>query len=80
MEFVWFILIGILAGFLAGIIMKGKGFGLFINLLVGIIGGVLGGWIFSLLGLGPTNIVGQLICATVGAIVLLWILSLLKKK
>ena len=48
MYFIWYIIIGIIAGFVAGKLMRGGGFGLFINLLVGIVGGVLGGWVFSL--------------------------------
>ena len=43
MQFVWYIIIGIVAGFAAGKIMKGGGFGLVLNLLLGIVGGVLGG-------------------------------------
>jgi len=78
--FIWFILIGIVAGFLAGLIMKGKGFGFFINLLVGIVGGIIGGWIFSFLHIASKGIIGELISATVGAIVLLFVLSLFKKK
>ena len=50
MDFIWFILIGALAGFIAGKLMRGGGFGLIINLLLGIIGGILGGWVFSLFG------------------------------
>jgi uncharacterized membrane protein YeaQ/YmgE (transglycosylase-associated protein family) len=80
MSFIWFILIGIVAGFLAGLIMKGRGFGLWINLLVGIVGGVLGGWIFGLLGITYNGIAGNLICATLGAVVLLFLVSLVKKK
>jgi uncharacterized membrane protein YeaQ/YmgE (transglycosylase-associated protein family) len=80
MGIIWSIVIGCCAGFLAGQIMKGKGFGLLINLLVGIVGGVLGGWIFDLLGLSSSSIIGNLICATVGAVVFLFILSLFKKK
>ena len=80
MNFLWFILIGICAGFLAGTIMKGRGFGLLINLLVGIVGGVLGGWIFDKLHIGTYGLIGNLVSATVGAIVLLFILSLFKKK
>lgn len=49
MYFIWYIIIGIIAGFVAGKLMRGGGFGLFINLLVGIVGGVLGGWVFSCL-------------------------------
>ena len=51
MGFIWYIIIGIVAGFLAGKIMRGGGFGLVINLLLGILGGVLGGWVFALFGL-----------------------------
>ena len=47
MYFIWYIIIGIIGGFVAGKLMRGGGFGLFINLLVGIVGGVLGGWVFS---------------------------------
>ena len=59
MNFIWYILIGILAGYFAGKIMRGGGFGLLVNLLLGIIGGVLGGWVFALLGLAATGIIGS---------------------
>ena len=51
MGFLWYIIIGIAAGFLAGKIMRGGGFGVIINLILGIAGGVLGGWVFGLLGI-----------------------------
>lgn len=77
MSFLWFIIIGIVAGYVAGKIMRCGGFGLIVNLVVGIIGGVLGGWLFSLLGIYSTGgIIGSLVVATIGAIVLLWIVSL----
>lgn len=77
MSFLWFIIIGIVAGYVASKIMRGGGFGLIVNLVVGIIGGVLGGWLFSLLGIYSTGgIIGSLVVATIGAIVLLWIVSL----
>ena len=56
MSFLWFIIIGIVAGYVAGKIMRGGGFGLIVNLVVGIIGGVLGGWLFSLLGIYSTGL------------------------
>lgn len=80
MNFIWFIIIGILAGFIAGKLMRGGGFGLFINLLLGIIGGVLGGWIFGLLGIAATGILGSLITSVIGAILILWIASLFRRK
>lgn len=51
MFFLWYLLIGLVAGWLANLIVKGRGSGLIVNLVVGIVGGVLGGWIFSLFGL-----------------------------
>lgn len=80
MYFLWYIIIGILAGFIAGKLMRGGGFGLFTNLLVGVVGGVLGGWMFGLLGIATTGLLGSLITSTVGAIVLLWIVSLFNNK
>lgn len=80
MNFIWFIIIGILAGFIAGKLMRGGGFGLFINLLLGIVGGVLGGWIFGLLGIATTGILGSLITSVIGAILILWIASLFRRK
>ncbi len=80
MDIIWFILIGVAAGFLGGVITKGHGFGFVINFAVGIVGGVLGGWLFGLFGLQSTGRLGSLLTATIGAIVLLGILSLFKKK
>lgn len=79
MNFLWFIIIGIVAGFLAGKIMKGGGFGIILNLVIGIVGGVLGGWVFSLFGVEFGGILGSLIISTIGAIVLLWIASLFQR-
>ena len=70
MGFIWSIIIGIVAGYLAGKIMRGGGFGVIVNLILGIIGGVLGGWVFSLLGISAGGILGSLITSTVGAILL----------
>ena len=79
MGFIWYIVIGIVAGFLAGKIMRGGGFGLVINLLLCILGGVLGGWVFALFGLAASGLIGSLITSTVGAILVLWIASLFSK-
>ena len=61
MGFLWYIIIGIAAGFLAGKIMRGGGFGVIINLILGIVGSVLGGWVFGLLGIAASGIIGSLI-------------------
>ena len=70
------IIIGILAGFLAGKIMRGGGYGC---LIMGVVGGALGGWLFSFIGLSWGGILGQLCTAVVGAVVILSIASLFKK-
>ena len=67
------------SGWLAGQIMKGKGFGLLGNILVAVIGAVLGGLLFGLLGLSATGTIGSLVTATVGAVVLLAAVARLKK-
>lgn len=80
-EFLWFALIGLAAGWLAGMLMKGGDFGLIGNLIVGVIGAILGGWLFGVLGLRSNGgLVGALVVATVGAIVLLFILSFVAKR
>ena len=79
MKFIWFILIGLLSGFIAGKLMRGGGFGLVINLIVGVVGGVLGGWLFGLFGIHTGGIIGSLITSVVGAVVLLWIVGLLSR-
>jgi uncharacterized membrane protein YeaQ/YmgE (transglycosylase-associated protein family) len=79
MEFLWFILIGLAAGWLSGQIMKG-GYGLVGDLIVGVIGALLGGWLFGLAGITAAGLIGQLIVATIGAIVLIFLLRLIKKQ
>ena len=74
-----FLAIGALAGWLAGNIMKGRGFGVIGNIIVGIVGAVLGGFVFSLLGVTAGGLIGSIITATVGAIILLYIITLVKK-
>ena len=73
MYVIWQIAIGILAGWLAGKIMRGRGFGVIIDLFLGIVGSVLGGFVFTLLGLHSSGPIGQLVVATVGAMLLLYI-------
>ena len=69
-----------LKGFLAGVIVKGYGFGLVGNIVVGIVGAVVGGWLLPQLGLFPGgNITGQIITATAGAIVLLVLISFVRR-
>ncbi len=75
-----FLAIGALAGWLAGTLMKGSGFGLLGNMAIGIIGAVVGGWFFGLLGISVKHgFVGSLVTAVVGASLLLAVVKLVKK-
>jgi uncharacterized membrane protein YeaQ/YmgE (transglycosylase-associated protein family) len=71
--------IGAAAGWLAGIIIKGGGFGLLGNIVIGIVGSVIGGFVFQLLGLSAGGIVGLIVTATVGASILLALIGVIKK-
>ena len=73
------LVIGALAGWIAGTIMKGSGFGVIGNIVVGIVGAVLGGFLFSLVGLSAYGLIGSLITATVGAVTLLYIIRIIKR-
>lgn len=73
------IIVGMLAGYLAGKLIRGGGFGWLGNLLLGLIGGAVGGWLFDLLNISWGGTVGQIGTAFVGALVILYIASLIKK-
>jgi uncharacterized membrane protein YeaQ/YmgE (transglycosylase-associated protein family) len=75
-----FLVIGAVAGWLAGLLMKGGGFGLLGNIVVGIVGAVVGGFLFGLLGISAGGgMIGSIVTATLGAIVLLFVVGLIKK-
>ena len=80
MGLLWWIIIGAVAGWLAGTLMGGWGFGFIVNVLVGIAGAVIGGWVFGLLGIAAGGIMGSLVTALVGAVLLLWIISLFRRR
>jgi len=71
---VWFLVIGLCAGWLAGRLMKGGGYGLFGDLALGVIGALLGGWLFGLLGIAAGGLLGALVTAVIGAVVLIALL------
>ena len=69
----WQIAIGILAGWLAGKIMRGKGFGVLLDLVLGVVGSLIGGLVFGLLGLHAYGLIGSIVVATTGAVMLLYL-------
>ena len=74
-----FLAIGAVAGWLAGTIMKGGGYGLLGNIIVGIIGAVVGGYVFGLFGISIGGLIGSIFTATAGAVLLLFIIGIIKK-
>jgi len=74
-----FLAIGAIAGWLAGNLIKGGGFGLFGNIVIGIIGAVVGGFVFGLFGITAGGIIGSIVTATVGAALFLYVVSIIKK-
>jgi uncharacterized membrane protein YeaQ/YmgE (transglycosylase-associated protein family) len=74
-----FLAIGAVAGWLAGQLLKGGGYGLLGNIVIGIVGSVVGGYVFGLFGIAAGGLIGAIITATVGAIVLLYAVGLIKR-
>ena len=79
-NFLWFLIVGLIAGWLAGVLVKGGGFGLIGDLVVGVIGAFLGGFLFTSLGVSAGGgLLGAIVVATIGAVVLLFLVRLLKR-
>jgi uncharacterized membrane protein YeaQ/YmgE (transglycosylase-associated protein family) len=75
---IW-IISGIVAGWLTGMVMRGRGFGLLGDLIIGLLGGLLGGWLFGFLGIVATSLVGQVVIAFLGGVVLVAIVRALRR-
>jgi uncharacterized membrane protein YeaQ/YmgE (transglycosylase-associated protein family) len=78
--FIWWILVGLIAGWGAGKIMKGGGYGVVVDILLGIAGGIVGGWAVDQLGFGGGGLIWSILVAIFGAVVLIWITRLIKKE
>lgn len=76
-QVIWWIVVGLIAGALAGLVMRGSGYGIVGDIIVGIIGAIIGGWIFSQFGVGTGGIIGSIIVAFIGACILIAILRLI---
>lgn len=80
MGLLYWLVVGLIGGWLAGVVMKGGGYGIVADIILGILGGILGGWIFSMLGIGAGGgLVGGVIVAFVGAVILVAITRVLKR-
>jgi uncharacterized membrane protein YeaQ/YmgE (transglycosylase-associated protein family) len=77
---IYSIIVGLIAGWLAGQVMKGGGYGVFMDLVLGLLGGIVGGWVFGALGIWPTGgIIGSVLVSFVGAVILVAITRMLKR-
>ena len=79
MSLLWFLIIGLIAGWLAGLIMKGSGYGVLGDLVLGIVGAMTGGNVFGWFGIVTYGLVGSLIAALVGALILIFLIRLVKR-
>ena len=76
----YWIVVGLIAGWLAGVVMKGGGYGIVVDIVLGMLGAIVGGWIFSMLGIGAGGgLIGGIIVAFIGAVVLVAISRALKR-
>ncbi|MGA7155966.1 MAG: GlsB/YeaQ/YmgE family stress response membrane protein [Acidobacteriaceae bacterium] len=73
----WWIIVGLIAGWLTGKVMKGSGFGVIGDIIIGILGALAGGFIFSHLGFGPGGMIYSIIVAFIGAVILTWLFRLI---
>jgi len=76
---IWWVVVGLIAGWAAGRIMKGGGYGVVADILLGIVGGIVGGWIVGLLGGSSGGFISSILVAILGAVFLIWITRLVKK-
>jgi uncharacterized membrane protein YeaQ/YmgE (transglycosylase-associated protein family) len=76
---IWFLLIGLIAGWLAGKVMRGGGYGVVGDMIVGVIGALVGGWLFGILGISAGGLIGSIITAFVGAVLLILLLRLIRR-
>ena len=76
------IVLGLIAGWLAGMVMKGGGYGILGDIVVGIVGALIGGFIASALGLGAVTglNIGSIVIAFIGAVILIWLLRLFSSR
>jgi uncharacterized membrane protein YeaQ/YmgE (transglycosylase-associated protein family) len=75
----YWVVVGLIAGWLAGVVMKGGGYGIVVDIVLGMLGAILGGWIFSALGIGAGGgLIGGIIVAFIGAVALVAITRALK--
>jgi uncharacterized membrane protein YeaQ/YmgE (transglycosylase-associated protein family) len=80
MGLIYWIVVGLIAGWLAGKVMRGGGYGVLVDTILGMVGAIVGGWVFGVVGIWPgEGIIGAIIVAFIGAVILVWISRVLKR-
>jgi uncharacterized membrane protein YeaQ/YmgE (transglycosylase-associated protein family) len=79
MGLLWTLIIGAIAGWLAGVLVRGRGFGVLVDIIVGIVGAFLGSWVFGMLHIFPVTLAGTLLESVIGAVILLVIIKAVKE-
>ena len=77
---IWWIIVGLIAGWAAGRIMKGGGYGVIADVLLGIVGGGVGGWVVGLFGIAAGGFIWSIVVAILGAVILIWVTRLIRKE
>jgi uncharacterized membrane protein YeaQ/YmgE (transglycosylase-associated protein family) len=78
-DLIWWVIVGLIAGWAAGKIMKGGGYGAVMDIVLGIVGAIVGGWLLGALGFHSYGLIGTIVVAIIGAVFLIWLTRLLKK-
>jgi uncharacterized membrane protein YeaQ/YmgE (transglycosylase-associated protein family) len=77
---IYSIIVGLIAGWLAGQVMKGGGYGVLMDIVLGLLGGIIGGWVFGSLGIWPgAGLIGSIIVSFIGAVILVALTRMLKR-
>jgi uncharacterized membrane protein YeaQ/YmgE (transglycosylase-associated protein family) len=79
MHILYWLVVGLIAGWGAGQIMKGGGYGVIVDIILGIVGGIFGGWVVGALGFHAGGMISEIVVAILGAVILIWITRLIKK-
>jgi uncharacterized membrane protein YeaQ/YmgE (transglycosylase-associated protein family) len=80
LHLVWWVVVGLIAGWVAGRIMKGGGYGVVMDIILGIVGAVVGGWLVGVVGIHAGGFISTIIVGIIGAVILIWVTRLIKKE